>query len=194
MARKLQLSALQERLQDLDGWYKKYLSLSDRYEACILQTSSRDALLEKGVSIAFSFFIMFIVSSILSLLGGPAGFLVSLILFAIGWGISKLINLKLFGKERSYENLTEDEQAFLDQLESLKKSIKSNYLRTKLRKDNIYFGYFVRSRTELEEFHDLVSNLSTGKLAIKYRMEFESLRGKNGIMKKRFIEIYGGRK
>ena len=116
---------LDKILAALVSWTKEHHKITTKIEDNILQRDSSSKFEEKLISIGLSSLLVYIATGIAGLFGiVTSGFFIGLVLFPIGWAISKLINKKVFGDERKIEDTSEDEQTLLSSLKKIDEEYK----------------------------------------------------------------------
>jgi hypothetical protein len=92
-----------------------------------------------------------------------------LVLFPIGWAISKLINKKVFGDERKIEDTSEDEQTLLNSLKKIDEEYKTMGLQTRFKKIQVHFTAYPTYKKQLQSLKRDLSTYDASQLALKYR-------------------------
>ena len=116
-----------------------------------------------------------------------------IILFIIGWLLSKLINKKVFGSERKLENIKDDEKLLLNKLQEVETTHK------KIRDDInnkailINFTNYPNLKKEFEELVNLLVTYNAKHLALKYRYKHSYVSNKYKLEVNRFDEIYANK-
>lgn len=176
-------------------WLKKYNNHLEFIEETILQKDNRDKIEEKIVSIIISAVFVSICVSVLTFFGfhSLSGFVGSVILFVIGWFLSKGFNKKIFGSERKLENLSDEEKQIIDSSNDLKKYFKPITLRVRLKKEKVYFSNYVEIKKKIEDLHSKMSMYSGSKLAYKYRYRYGKDIKKQILLQHDFENIYTGK-
>jgi len=113
------ISLLDKLLSQYKLWTIKLRNASQNIENNILQNDSSSKLEEKVISIGISSILVYIGTAVVGLFGVATGGAGVIILFVIGWLLSKLINKKVFGSERKIENIRDDEKSLLSKLNEL---------------------------------------------------------------------------
>lgn len=185
---------LDELFKQYKLWTLKLRTASQNIEDNILQKDSSFKVEEKVISIAISSVMVYIGSAIIGLFGISTGGVGFIVLFAIGWLLSKGINKKVFGDERKLESLADDEQALLAKLEALVQmhvKIRSGINNKTM---PVFFtGYVVLKR----EFDEMINGLlayETSHLALKYRYKHALLVKKYQQETEHFHKIYANKK
>ena len=166
-----QFNLINSLLKEYKLWTLKLNSSTKRIENTILQKDTTSAFEEKVMSIGVSYIFMWIVSSIIGLFV-PAGFIISAVLFMIGWLLSRIINKKVFGTPRKKEDLAKYELEVLLSLEKVFNTHKS--IRDEINK-NIVLVHFKDYPKLNRQFNDITNSLNTfntSKLAYKYKTKF----------------------
>lgn len=176
-------------------WLKKYNNHLEFIEETILQKDNSDKIEEKVVSIIISAVFVSICVSVLTFFGfhSLSGFIGSVILFIIGWFLSKGINKKIFGSERKLENLSVEEKQIIDSSNDLKKHFKPITLRVRLKKEKVYFSNYVEIKKKIEDLHSKMNMYSGSKLAYKYRYRYGKDIKKQILLQHDFENIYTGK-
>ena len=172
----------------------KLRNASQNIENNILQKDSSDKFEEKIVSIGFSMILMFIGSSIIGLFGVATGFIGGVILFIIGWFLSKLINKKVFGSERKIEDIKDDEKILLLKMKEIQ--TKHFQIRDGMNNKEVFvcFTNYPNLRREFDEFLNLLTTYNSSNLALKYRFKHSVVSSKYKLEVDKFNEIYANKK
>jgi len=163
---------LDKLLKDYKLWTLKLKVANTNIENTILQNDESDALEEKIVSVGISFIFMWIVGGIIGLFISGGNIAVSIVLFIIGWILSRFLNHKIFGKPRKYEDLKEDEKNILDSLKNIQKThiqIRDG-IKNKTRK--VYFKDYPKLKVKFKNMIRDLNNLDKSHLALKYRTKY----------------------
>ena len=175
-------------------WTLKLHTASKNIEDNILQKDSSSKVEEKVISIAISSALVYIGSAVVALFGvstGGGGFIV---LFAIGWLLSKGINKKVFGDERKRESLADDEHALLAKLEALEQT----HIKIRDGINNktmpVFFTGYVVLKIEFDEMINRLLAYNTSHLALKYRYKHALLVKKYQQHEDHFHKIYANKK
>ncbi len=186
------ITLLDRLLKEYRKWTLKLKTASQNIEDNILQKDSSAVLEEKVVSIVISSVLVYIVIGIVGLFGVSVGGVWGVVVFAIGWLLSKAINKKVFGSERAVESLKEDEKLLLEKLERLNE--RHEEIRNHLTEMPVFFtGYASLKR----EFGDMINRLLTynsSSLALKYRYKHAYLVKKYQNEIEIFHKIYTNKK
>jgi hypothetical protein len=173
-------------------WTLKLNNVSKNIENNILQKDSSNKLEEKVVSIGISSVIMYIGVGIIGLFGIATGGVGAIVLFAIGWLLSKFINKKIFGSERNVEKIRDDEKFLLEKLEGLKHT--HIQIRDRMNQDkNNVFVHFTNYPTLKREFNSVLNLLTTydrSGLALKYRYKHSYVTNKYKVAISKFDVMY----
>jgi len=163
---------------------------SQNIENNILQKDSSSKLEEKIISIGISSLLVYIGSAIVGLFGVATGGVGIIILFAIGWLLSKLINKKIFGSERKIENIREDEKLLLGKLKELEQTHKN--IRDNINNNNIVVNFtnYANLKKEFNEIVNLLKTYDATHLAYKYRYKYLEVSSKYREQVSIFDEIY----
>ena len=186
------ITLLDSLLKEYRKWTLKLKSASQSIEDNILQKDSSAVLEEKVVSIVISSVLVYIVVGIVGLFGISVGGVWGVIVFAIGWLLSKAINKKVFGSQRAVESLKEDEKLLLEKLERLNE--KHEDIRKHIGKTPVFFTNYPSLK---REFGDMINRLLTydaSNLALKYRYRHAYLVKKYQNEVNTFHKIYANKK
>ena len=184
---------LDSLLSQYKVWTLKLTNASKGIENNILQKDPSNKLEEKIVSIGLSSILVYIGSAVVGLFGIATGGIGIVVLFIIGWLLSKLLNKKIFGSERKLENIRDDEQMLLDKLQVLEETHKT--IRKKMNDKNgfVNFTNYAKLRREFNETVNLLINYDTSSLALKYRYKHSYVTNKYKVEVSRFNEIYANK-
>lgn len=164
--------------------------LDDIIELCgciqstILQNDRSTQIEEKITSIGASFGVMTILGSVLS---GSAP-----LLFVAGFGLSKIINRKIYGAVRKEDDLTPHEKKIIALSKKIYRNKKSKkmMLKVKSKRFNVLFSNYYNEKVEMEEFLNSITRLSDRKLSIKYKNRLETLKDKKPLILKKLDLAY----
>ena len=166
-----QFNLINQLLKEYKLWTLKLNSSTKRIENTILQKDTTSAFEEKVMSIGISYIFMWIVSSIIGLLV-PSGFIISAILFIVGWLLSRIINKKVFGTPRKKEDLSQHELDLFSALEKVFNTHKS--IRDDINKNKVLvqFKDYTKLNRQFRNITNSLNSFDTSKLAYKYRTKF----------------------
>jgi hypothetical protein len=176
-------------------WTIKFQNSCNNIKNNILQNDTSSLIEEKIISIAISSIFVYIGVGILGLFGVyTGGFIAGAVLFLIGWGLSKLLNKKIFGTKREEKDLKEEELALFSHLDSIQLTHKN--IRDKMNNGSIivHFTEYVGLKKEFENSYAYVKNFSVKNLAYKYRMKYPLLVAKYKKQIVEFEKIYTNKK
>lgn len=170
------LLAYQKLHRDDSRQQEKLVRLLASLDQNLLQNDTSDQVEEKLMSLGGSFIVMMGVSSLIGLFGIATDGLGLVVLFLMGFVVTKLLGRYWFGKPREKGSLTAAEQQLLYQRDQLLKTCKQRLMRTKVKKEPFACSHYLTRIQELEAFgHDL-QNFSADHLAYKYRFRQNSLK------------------
>ena len=188
------ISFLNKLLTNYKIWTVKLKSASKSIENNILQNDTSDALEEKIISIALSSVIMYLGTGFIGLFGASSGgFGASVVLFGIGWLLSKYINKKVFGTPRKMEDLKDDEKLLLSILKHI--IFTHENIRNKINNKSILVNFTNYPKLK-QEFDDVVFRLkyfNASHLALKYRFKHKLLTSKYKTQVNKFHSIYANK-
>lgn len=184
------ITLLDKLLSQYKIWTLSLANASKGIENNILQKDSSNKIEEKVVSIGISSILVYIGSAIAGLFGIATGGIGVVILFIIGWLLSKLINKKIFGSERKTEEIRDDEKILLDKLYKLETTHKS--IRDGINDKSIlvYFKNYPNLKREFSELVNLLTTYDASHLALKYKHKHSYVTNKYKVEVSRFDEIY----
>lgn len=182
-----------KQLNDYNKWIKEFTSLLENIEENILQKDNNDKIQEKLMSIGISSVFVSIGSAFTSLFGlVTVGLTGGLALFFIGWVLSKGVNKKVFGEERTFDNLNQQEQEFLMKRTSVKDYFRpiEKKIRIKKLQKEVAFTYYRDIEEILNSFQKNINRYDSSHLALKYRDRHSNVVKKYIILLKKFDKIY----
>lgn len=182
-----------KKLNEYKLWLHDLHNLLLAVEENILQNDNSDKIEEKLVSIGISSVFVSIGSGLASLFGIVAiGLSGGLVLFIIGWILSKGVNKKVFGNERKLDNINEDEKKLLSgknyvitYFRPIEKKIKIK----KLRKQ-VAFTNYIDIKDTLTHFLIYLKEYDSSNLAIKYQRRHSNTIKKYILSINQFDKIY----
>ncbi len=185
-----QIKLLDKLLSQYKLWTIKIKNATQNIEDNILQKDSNDKLEEKIMSIGISSILVWIVSGIAGLFGAVASGGALVIVFAIGWLLSKFINKKVFGVERKIEDISSDEQLLLNSLQSI--IVKYNNIRTEINDNTIIVNFkdYVNHKKEFDSVLNMLNIFDVSHLAFKYRLKHHVVSKKYKRSVNQFDKIY----
>lgn len=189
------INKLNQLIEDYHVWLKKYNFQLDLIEETILQKDNRDKIEEKIVSIGISSIFVSIVVGFLSLIGVTAfaGFGGTVVLFIIGWFLSKGLNRKIFGTERKVESLNDEETQLIEIKNQVQKHLKPITLRARLKKEKVNFTKYPELKNIFNDLNVQMKSYNADKLALKYRNRHSNLIKKQILLIHDFEKIYTGK-
>lgn len=163
------IELLERLFKEYRIWTIKLGSATRSIEDNILQKQSGSKIEEKITSVAISWVLVFMVSSIFSLFGLTLGILGSLFFFALGLVLSRYINKKLFGEERNKEEIKDDEKELLAKMEALMQ--KHHEIRDALNNGSmkVFFTNYPTLKREFGEMKNRLLLYNASNLALKFR-------------------------
>lgn len=186
---------LDKLFDSLRKWIKTHNKISEDIENNILQKDNSSIFEEKIVSVGLSSFLVYIGTTIVGLFGiATSGFLVGVVLFIVGWMISKFINKKLFGSERKIEDISDDEQSLLKKLQEINQEYRTIGLQIRFKKLLVGFTEYAKYKTELKDIANELILYDTSKLAIKYRVQHKLITKKYTKIANQFDAVYAHKK
>lgn len=190
-----QINKLNQLVEDYHIWLKKYNIQLDLIEETILQKDNSDKIEEKIVSIGISSIFVSIVVGFLSLIGVTVfvGFGGTVVLFIIGWFLSKGLNRKIFGTERKVESLNDEETQLIEIKNEVQKHIKPITLRARLKKEKVNFTKYPELKKIFTDLNTQMQSYNASKLALKYRNRHSNLIKKQILLIHDFEKIYTGK-
>lgn len=174
-------------------WTLSLANASKGIENNILQKDSSSKIEEKVISIGISSILVYIGSAVVGLFGIATGGIGVIVLFVIGWLLSKLINKKIFGSERKVEDIRDDEKALLDKLYRLEEIHKN--IRNEINKKSflVHFTNYPNLKREFNELVNLLINYDASSLALKYKYKHSYVTNKYKVQISKFDEIYANK-
>ena len=138
--------------------------------------------------------LVYIVIGIIGLFGVSVAGVWGIVVFAIGWLLSRGINKKVFGDERAVTSLKEDEIVLLEKLKELHKRHEEirNHLNDKT--TPVFFTGYVPLKREFLEMTNRLLTHNTSNLALKYRYKYAYLVKKYENEVAIFHTIYANKK
>lgn len=185
---KIQL--LDELLGQYKLWTLKLRNASQGIENNILQKDSSAKLEEKIMSVGISSLLVYIGTAIVGLFGVATGGIGVVVLFVIGWLVSRYINKKVFGSERKIENIRDDEKVLLQRLKEIE--TKHKKIRDEMNSKPLIVNFtdYLKLRREFNEFVNLLLTYNSSALALKYRYKHSLVSDKYKLQVSKFDEIY----
>jgi len=171
-------------------WVIKLKNASQNIENNILQKDSNDKLEEKVISVGISLIIVYVGSAVVGLFGIATGGVWVIVLFIIGWLLSRLINKKIFGSERKIESIRDDEKLLLNKLAEVENTHKK--IRDDINnKDRVVnFTNYPNLKRELNGLVNLLTTYDASSLALKYKYKHSYVTNKYKVEVSKFDEIY----
>ena len=184
------INLLDKLLSQYKLWNIKLKNASKNIENNILQKDSSSKLEEKIISIGISSILVYIGTAVIGLFGISTGGIGVIILFIIGWLLSRLVNKKVFGSERKIENIRDDERLLLNKLkeiEILHKEIRDDINN---KKGVVNFINYPNLKRELNGLVNLLTTYDASSLALKYKYKHSYVTNKYKMQVYKFDEIY----
>jgi len=186
-----QISLINKLLSQYKLWTLKLHNASMAIENNILQKDTSDKLEEKILSIGIASLFVWIVMGIIGLFGvATGGFIIGVILFGIGWLLSKLVNKIVFGTPRKIENISDNEKLLLSTLKKVEQTHIS--IRDTINKGSIIINFtnYVALKKEFDSILNDLDNFKASHLALKYRYKHKIIASKYKIEVDKFHKIY----
>jgi len=184
------INLLDKLLSQYKLWNIKLKNASQNIENNILQKDSSSKLEEKIISIGISSILVYIGTAVVGLFGIATGGPGIIILFIIGWLLSRLVNKKVFGSERKIENIRDDERLLLNklaELETIHKKIRDDINNKSLVAN---FTNYPNLKKEFKELVNLLTIYDASSLALKYKYKHSYVTNKYKVEVSKFDEIY----
>lgn len=189
------ITLLDKVLESLRTWINNHHKMVTNIEDNILQKDFSSKIEEKIISIGISSFLVYIGLGITGLFGiATGGFLIAIVMFPIGWLLSKFINKKVFGNERKIEDTTDEEQTLLKTLQSIDEGYKTMGLQVRFKKLVVNFTNYPEQKTQLKYIVESLSLYDASSLALKYRYKHELIAKKYEKLVNQFDTIYANKK
>ncbi|PKI12715.1 hypothetical protein [Colwellia sp. 12G3] len=183
----------EKALSDYRQWINDLTDQLNNVENTILQKDKSDLVVEKLVSITIASVFVSIGSAILALIGLAAvGLIGGILLFIVGWLLSRGVNKKAFGSERTMEGLSEQERRLLSEKELLIEKFRPIAKKINiesLRKD-VAFTRYNDLHNMLLAFSQLLMANKSDDLAYKYRYRYQQSIQRNRKLIQTFNCIY----
>lgn len=161
----------------------------------ILQTGSGKDIEERLASFVMASLTVYVGTFAIGLFGVyVGGFFGGLVLFAIGWSLSKLFNKHFFGNERKQSDLKEDEIELLNYLDSLVLSHQKIRGHINSEPSLIFFTDYPNLRRAFIKALRYLEHYNTKHLAYKYRMKHFMIVKKYASDVRTFDAIYANKK
>ena len=189
-----QITLLNELLKNYKIWHLKLKNTTKNIEDNILQKDSYNKIEEKIISIAISSFIVWIVTSILALFSIKIHFIGSVFFFVVGWLLSKGINKKVFGTQRNFEDLKDEEKELLNILNRATTNHQTRIQDINDEKISVHFTNYIDYQKEFLKIIDMLQIFNTSHLAIKYKMKHPYLIKKYQANINFFDKIYANKR
>lgn len=183
------ITLLDSLLSQYKIWTLSLTNASKGIENNILQKDSSSKIEEKVISIGISSILVYIGSAVVGLFGIATGGIGVIVLFVIGWLLSKLINKKIFGSERKIEDIRDDEKTLLDKLHKLE--ARHQEIRDGINSKSIIVN-FTNYPNLKREFNEFINYDASG-LALKYRYKHSYVTNKYKVQISKFDEIYANK-
>jgi len=189
-----QIDLINKLLSQYKLWTIKLCSAGVNIENNILQKDESDPIEQKVLSIGIASLFVWIGTGLIGLFGvATGGFILGIVLFIIGWILSRVINKVIFGSPRKLENISSSEKELLNTL----KEIENRHI---LIRDNINnkltivnFKDYILLRQEFENALNELNNFNAIHLALKYKLKHKYVTSKYKIEVKKFHKIYANK-
>lgn len=175
-------------------WTLKLKTASQNIEENILQKDTSAKLEEKVISIVISSVLVYIVIGIIGLFGVGIAGVWGVVVFAIGWLLSKGLNKKIFGSMRAVDSLKDDEKLLLEKLWLLHGAHEEIRNRLNDKTMLVFFTDYPSLRREFQETINRLLTYDASNLALKYRYKYPYLVKKYQQEVEVFSEIYAHKK
>ena len=154
---------------------KDFIKYSIKYyknvKGTLLQNDTSNLIEEKVISIGIAYVFMWLVGLILTFTG------VGIVLFIAGYVLSRVVNTKIYGKERSLDMLNDDERHLLELIDAHIKQLKSLKIRVSLKsqRNKVLFIDYPIYTSELAIVANKIRGLNPQHLSFKYRLNYLKL-------------------
>jgi hypothetical protein len=157
-----------------------------KVEDTILQNDKSAFIEEKIASIGMAAIFMWIVGFFITMTG------IGIILFIIGLLLSKLINNKVYGKERKIENISPEEKSLIDRLAKHSSELKGLKMKVGIKSQYkaVLLTDFGEKRKKMTTLFSHVNSLDTKHLTLKYRANYRSLSNAQNSMNAKLNDAY----
>jgi len=143
-------------------------------EDILLQRGAEIGVEEKVVSIGFALIITLTISSLLGMFG-VAGFAVSLVLFALGFVISRVFAKKVYGKPRKDSDLSPSERKLLIQATKARDQLGLLQAQINQQSELIIFGRYQQKLKPLRLLSEELMAHDKSNLAWRYQKHFSRM-------------------
>lgn len=184
------ITLLDKLLSQYKLWTIKLRNASQNIENNILQKDSSNKLEEKIISIGISSILVYMGTAVIGLFGVATGGIGVILLFIIGWLLSRYVNKKIFGSERNIENIRDDEKLVLSKLKELEETHKKIRDEINTKRVVVNFTNYPNLKREFNVLINLLVTYDTSSLALKYRYKHSYVTNKYKIEVSKFDEIY----
>jgi uncharacterized membrane protein YhiD involved in acid resistance len=162
----------EKALSDYGQWLKDLTVFLDGVEKNIFQNDKSDFLAEKLVSVTIASVFVTIGTWLLAIVGFVSGGVVGAgMFFIIGWLLSKNVNSKVFGSERSREEISAGEDLLLSEKDRLIEFFRpiTKKLRIQSTRKDVAFTQYNLLHNMLMAFSTRLTANNSKNLAYKYR-------------------------
>lgn len=184
------ITLLDKLLSQYKLWTIKLRNASQNIENNILQKDSSNKLEEKIISIGISSILVYMGTAVIGLFGVATGGVGVILLFIIGWLLSRYVNKKIFGSERNIESIRDDEKLVLSKLKELEETHKKIRDEINTKRVVVNFTNYPNLKREFNVLVNLLVTYDTSSLALKYRYKHSYVTNKYKIEVSKFDEIY----
>jgi hypothetical protein len=143
-------------------------------EDILLQRGAEIGVEEKVVSIGFALIITLTISSLLALFG-VAGFIVSLVLFGLGFVISRVFAKKVYGKPRKDSDLSPSERKLLIQATKARDQLGLLQAQINQQSELMIFGRYQQKLKPLRLLSEELRAHDKSNLAWRYQKHFSRM-------------------
>jgi sensor histidine kinase YesM len=162
-------------------------------EDVLLQKGANIGVEEKVVSIGFALMVTLSISALLGLFG-VEGFIVSLVLFAIGFVISRIFATKVYGKPREESQLNNFERGLLNQVSQTTQEINTLQEQIKNQAELIVFADYQRKMLPMMQLKGQVLRHDMSNLSWRYQKHFARLQEQYQLTLAQLINCYAPKK
>jgi hypothetical protein len=190
------LTLYNQKINEYSQWINALESHLNTVEENILQKDKTDFVVEKIVSVAFSYFSVTAGTSIVALFGIATGGIGFVLLIGFGWLVSNVFNRKVFGTEKQIKDLNNESECLLDEKQvmlNLFKPIKTKLKLNKYKKE-VAFTQYKELLTKLERFKKVLQDYNAKQLAYKYRNRHGKAIKQNILLIHHFDNVYCSKK
>lgn len=180
------LQIIDRKQQLTKDFLKTSIKYCMQFESTLLQNDKSTIVEEKIASIGIAFVFMWLAGLLLTFTGA------GIVLFLAGYVLSRIINAKIYGQERSLKMLNDEERNVLEQVDVYARRMRALKVIVSLtsQRNKVLFIDYPKHKSDLVIITDEIKQLDPQHLSIKYRSIYARLVASEGHLLNNLDQAY----